>query len=179
MQRPGRRGWICGGFCGALWCGAGADVVRRGGGGGGGVMWGWLVRMTKEMGRGWQWPSPEATRCLSLHPPGACVDVVCTAAMCVVTQQLRVSLQLREDGGGSAACCLVEASKGREKERARFVWHGALSGSQQKAKKANANRRIQKNLAICEPNSVARSCTFSGDLLGKFSSVSRHMLIRV
>lgn len=118
MQRPGRRGWICGGFCGALWCGAGADVVRRGGGGGGGVMWGWLVRMTKEMGRGWQWPSPEATRCLSLHPPGACVDVVCTAAMCVVTQQLRVSLQLREDGGGSAACCLVEARGRGERERA-------------------------------------------------------------
>jgi hypothetical protein len=30
-------------------------------------MWGWLVRMTKEDGRGGQWPSPEATQCFSLH----------------------------------------------------------------------------------------------------------------
>ena len=76
-------------------------------------MWGCLVRMTKEKRRGWQWPSPEATRSMLVTPSlglGACVDVVCTAAVCVGTQQLRVfllplwpvPLPPLEVGGGSS-----------------------------------------------------------------------------
>jgi hypothetical protein len=144
MQCRGREG-RGDGFVVQCQCG---DDVRRGGGGGA-AMWGCLVRMTKEMGRGWQWPPPEATRCLSVvtPPPGACVDVVCTAAVCAVTQQLRVFCRhFVEVGGGSAdwGWRWGKASKAARESARVFVWHGALSRSQQKGTTANANRRIGK-----------------------------------
>lgn len=108
-------------------CRCGDDVMR--GGGGGAAMWGCLVRMTKEMGRGWQWPPPEATRCLSVvtPPPGACVDVVCTAAVCAVTQQLRVFCRhFVEVGGGSADWGWGKQAKQRERERVRACLFGMV-----------------------------------------------------
>jgi hypothetical protein len=63
LECRGRTGML--GFRSVFVVRGGADVVRRGGA----VMWGWLVRMTKEDGRAGQWPPPEATQCFSLHRP--------------------------------------------------------------------------------------------------------------
>lgn len=176
-------GWICGGFCGALrGCGAGAaDAVRRGGGGGGsgGVMWGWLVRMTKGMARGWQWPSPEATRCLSLHPPGAracgcgvhCCDV-CSSNSAIARAPAACLFPFLSPQGGRRrlSCCLVsllpggskQARRERERKRACACLFGMVlcRAHSKKRKRQNANRCIEKNLAICNPDSVARSSAF-------------------
>jgi hypothetical protein len=113
-------------------------------------------------------PSPRAR---------ACVDVVvCTAAMCVAaTQQLRVfllplSVSLSSRRTEAAQLLLGELllpggskrERARERERVARVLFGMVlcRAHSKKRKRANANRRIENNLAICNPDSVARSSAF-------------------
>jgi hypothetical protein len=67
------------------------------------------------------------------------VDVVCTAAVCVVSSSAAIarvscSPPLLEVGGGGS-CSLGEAKQ-------RGAWHGALSGATAKAKKAQRRMLI-------------------------------------
>lgn len=113
-------------------------------------------------------PSPGRVCGCGVH----CCDVCCNSAIARVPAA--------QGGRRRLSCLLPGGSKGERGERKSvFVWHGALSGSQQKAKKANAKRCIQKQIGNLRAKFCCKTLCFSGDLLAKFSSVSRHMLIRV
>jgi len=56
-----------------------------------------------------------------------------------------------------------------------FVWHGALSGSQQeKAERPMLIGWIEKNFAICEPKFCCQILCVSDELPVRFRGVSRH-----